>query len=223
LSHIILHIVCGIVVSFQDARITLTKPINDGGGSIMKKRFFMCVAIATLMVFLAAPALAEGDNYLSNKVGVGYQGMIAGSLINGISVRGWIGDNFGLEGSFSYGGIGVEIDGHDLADADLTLFEAKAMYAFIVKSNSRFYVGAKAGYGMIDVDFFEENMLDDDLWTLGAFVGSEWSWSEIPELGFNFDVGYNYIMFDTDIPDGGPEIELDLDGIAATFGIHYYF
>lgn len=190
----------------------------------MKKRLFTCVAIATLMVFMVAgPAMAEGDNYLSNRVGVGYQGMIAGDLINGISVRGWVGDNFGLEGSFSYGGVGVDIDGYNVADADLMLFEAKAMYAFVVKSNSRFYIGAKAGYGTIDVEFDGDTILDDDLWELGAFVGAEWSFPTIPEVGFNFDIGYNYIKYEEDLPYDGPELEIALDGIAATFGIHYYF
>ena len=187
----------------------------------MKKRFFTLVAIVTLALFMAVPALAEGDNYLSNKVGVGYQGMISGDLINGISVRGWIGDNFGLEGSFLYGGVEIDVPGGTLAEADVMLFEAKAMYAFIVKSNSRFYVGAKAGYGTIDVDFEEETLLDDDFWTAGAFVGAEWSFPTIPEVGFNFDVGYNYINYEEDFD--GFEVETSLDGIAATFGIHYYF
>ena len=183
------------------------------------------MAIATLMVFMVAgPALAEGDNYLSGKVGVGYQGMIAGDLINGISVRGWIGPNFGLEGSLLYGGISVDVPEGTLADADLILFEAKAMYAFVVKSNSRFYIGAKAGYGQIELNYQEEGVLDDDFWTAGAFVGAEWSFPTIPEVGFNFDVGYNYIKYDDNLfddPEG--EFEIALDGIAATFGIHYYF
>ena len=188
----------------------------------MKKRFFTCVAIATLMVFMVAgPALAESDNYLSGKVGAGYQGMVSDGYFNGISLRGWVNDNFGLEGSVFYGGMSLEVPGGTLAEADLTLFEAKVMFAPIVKSNSRFYLGAKAGYGMINVDFQEDSVLDDDLWSLGAFIGAEWNWSEIPELGFNFDIGYNYISYEEDFE--GDEVELNLDGIAATFGIHYYF
>ena len=181
------------------------------------------MAIATLMVFMVAgPALAEGDNYLSGKVGVGYQGMISGDLINGISVRSWIGPNFGLEGSLLYGGVGVDVPEGELADADLILFEAKAMYAFVVKSNSRFYLGAKAGYGQLDLDMYGgEEILDGKIWTAGAFVGAEWSFPTIPEVGFNFDVGYNYINYDDEID--GDDIEIALDGIAATFGIHYYF
>jgi len=188
---------------------------------IMRKRLLTCVVVVALMAFLAAPALAE-DNYLSNKVGVGYQGMMADDYLNGISVRGWINDNIGLEGSLFYGGMGIEADSFEVADADLMLFEAKAMYAFIVKSNSRFYAGAKFGYGMINLDAYEETLLDDSLWSLGTFIGAEWNWSEIPELGFNFDVGYNYINYEEDF-DGGHELEISLDGIAATFGIHYYF
>lgn len=187
----------------------------------MKKRLFTCVVIAALMVFLAAPVLAEDGNS-SKRIGVGYQGMIANDYLNGISVRGWINDKFGLEGSIFYGGIDVEADSFEVASADLTLLEAKGMYAFIIKSNSRFYAGAKVGYGMINLDAYEETLLDDSLWSLGTFIGAEWNWSEIPELGFNFDVGYNYIDYEEDF-DGGHTLGISLDGIATTFGIHYYF
>ncbi len=184
------------------------------------------MAIATLMMFMVAgPALAE-DNYLSGKVGVGYQGMIAGDLINGISVRGWATPNFGLEGSFVYGGVGVDVPDGELLDADMMLFEAKAMYAPIVKANSRFYLGAKAGYGQLDLEIFDgnEKVLDGDFWEFGAFVGAEWSFPTIPEVGFNFDIGYNYIKYEDNLFDEPEaEFEIGIDGIAATFGIHYYF
>ncbi len=185
----------------------------------MKKRFFTCMTVVALMVFVCAmPALAEEHNYISNKVGVGYQGMIASDYLNGISVRGWIGNNFGLEGSFFYGGIDAEgNNGYKITDSDVSLIEVKAMYAFLVKNNSRFYVGAKGGYGQLDIEAFGDKVTDDDLWSCGAFVGSEWNFQGIPELGFNFDVGYNYMNYDDD------NVDIDLDGIAVTFGIHYYF
>lgn len=187
----------------------------------MKKRFFVCVAMATLALFLVTGPAMASDNYLSGKVGVGYQGMLAGDLINGISVRGWVNDNFGLEGSFFYGGVSAEYEGYDIADADVALFEAKVMYAFVVKSNSRFYIGAKVGYGMVDLEVENYTVLDDDMWSLGAFIGAEWNLSEVPELGLNFDIGYSYLNYSHDVD--GVDVEIDLDGIAATFGIHYYF
>ena len=183
------------------------------------KRFFNCMAVATLMVFVCAmPALAEEGNYISKKIGIGYQGMIAGDYLNGISARGWIGDNFGLEASMFYGGIDVDAKGlGNVTDSDVSLFEVKAMYAFLVKKNSRFYVGAKGGYGKLDFDLVGSEITDDDLLSCGAFVGSEWNFQGIPELGFNFDVGYTYVDYDDD------NVDIKLDGIAATFGIHYYF
>ena len=172
-------------------------------------------AAALIVLACAMPALAEEGkgNYISNKIGVGYQGMVASDYLNGISVRGWIGNNFGLEASVFYGSIDADVNGYgNVTDSDMTLFEAKAMYAFLVKQNSRFYVGAKGGVGKLDYDID-----DDTVWTCGAFVGSEWNFQGIPELGFNFDVGYNYIDYDDD------HVDIKLDGIAATFGIHYYF
>lgn len=183
----------------------------------MKKRFLSIVAVAMVVMFLSVGSVfaadGAGKNFISNKVGVGYQGMVAGDYLNGISARGWIGNNFGLEASVFYGSIDADVNGYgNVTDSDMTLFEAKAMYAFLVKQNSRFYVGAKGGVGKLDYDID-----DDTVWTCGAFVGSEWNFQGIPELGFNFDVGYNYIDYDDD------HVDIKLDGIAATFGIHYYF
>ncbi len=56
----------------------------------MKKRFFSFVAVTMVVMFLSVGsvfAAEDGKNFIANKVGVGYQGMFAGSYINGISVR----------------------------------------------------------------------------------------------------------------------------------------
>jgi len=183
------------------------------------RTFFVSVGITLMMLVSVMPAMAQENNYISNRIGIGYQGMLAGEFLNGISARGWIGDNFGLELSGFYGSVDIDIDLEDEdvdledEDVDLTLGELKAMYAFIVKENSRFYVGAKGGYGQLDIGE------DVDLWECGVFIGSEWNFQGIPELGFNFDVGYNYLHIDEDDYD----VELDIDGIGVTFGIHYYF
>jgi len=168
-------------------------------------------------------AAEDGKNFITNKVGVGYQGIFAGSLLSGISVRGWVNNNFGLEGTLCYGNVDVDdnMSGFNM-DSDVVLFEAKAMYAPIVKTNSRFYVGAKANYGQLNVNnalgFDDE---DFNMWGLGGFIGAEWNLREIPELGFNFDVGYTYLNVEDD--SDNLDIETELDGTYVAFGIHYYF
>ncbi|MDX9745381.1 MAG: outer membrane beta-barrel protein [Syntrophales bacterium] len=201
----------------------------------MRKSFFVCLVTVLLMMLAAGPVLAEGQNYLSNRVGVGYQGLLSGDYVNGISVRGWFGDNFGLEGNFFFGEVDADVRVSSMGrmgniDADVWFIELKPMYALVVKPNSRFYVGMKFGYGEADLKVRVGDTkvkLDPDFWEIGALVGSEFSLPFMPEVAFNFDVGYNYVDTDSDIRVSGlgkvADIDLDMDGIFATWGIKYYF
>ena len=209
----------------------------------MRKSFVACLVAAVLMVALVAgPALAEGENYLANRVGVGYQGLLSKDVLNGVSVRGWFGNNFGLEGNLFFGSVDADVDSRlagfkSNTEADLWFIEIKPLYAFIVKPNSRFYAGMKFGYGEADLDVKVKDSddgstvakvkVDPDFWEIGALVGSEFSLPFMPEVAFNFDVGYNYMDTDSDVNVSGmgkiSDIDLDLDGVFATWGIKYYF
>jgi hypothetical protein len=60
----------------------------------------------------------------------------------------------------------------------------------------------------------------------GLLIGSEWSFPGLPEVGFNFDVGYSWLIYDNKISNEGDDyryLDLNLSGVSATFGIHYYF
>ena len=191
----------------------------------MKKRFLSIVAVAMVMMFLSvgsAFAAEDGKNFIANKVGVGYQGMVAGSFLNGLSVRGWITDRVGLEGNIFYGQADVDIEGQDYIKGDLWMLEAKAMYAFIVRSNSKFYAGAKLGYGQISVDYHGTEILDgESIWAPGVFVGAEYSLPSVPELGLNFEVGYQGVIFNNNVHD--IDVDIQIHGINAVVGVHYYF
>jgi hypothetical protein len=173
--------------------------------------------MVTVICLCAAPSFAA-DNY---KVGVGYQGMFAGNMLNGLSVRGWFGPNtaIGVEGNVFYGAMKAETSlTSDELDADLWMGEIKAMYAFLVKPNSRFYAGAKFAYGQYSVDPVD---FEGKVYVPGIFVGAEWNFPSLPEIGFNFDVGYNYIIDNNDVE--GEDIDLKLHGINVSAGIKYYF
>jgi hypothetical protein len=201
----------------------------------MKKRVLNGIALATLMLFLSAGFVFAADeaekNFISNKVGVGYQGMVAGNFLNGLSVRGWIGDRIGLEASGFYGRGSAEIEAYGEKDemkGDLWLIEAKAMYAFIVRNYSKFYAGGKFGYGQINASSgmmpYAEVIDGTTFFTPGLFVGSEWSFPQLPEVGFNFDVGYSWLIYNNKLnEDPYVYMNLNMNGISATFGIHYYF
>ena len=203
----------------------------------MKKGFLRCAAIAMLMVFLSVGSVFAADeagkNFISNKVGVGYQGMVAGSFLNGISMRGWIGERVGLEANGFYGSVNTEIEeggyGKSDFDANLWLIEAKAMFAVVSRSYSKFYVGGKMGYGQINASGDSgypmfEGIDGTSFLTPGVFIGSEWSFPQLPEVGFNFDVGYSWLLYDNKVnEDPYAYMKIGLSGISATFGIHYYF
>lgn len=182
----------------------------------MKRRVLSFVAVmATVICLCAAPSFAA-DNM---KIGVGYQGIIAGNMLNGLSVRGWVGPNtaIGVEGNVFYGSAEVDTPGTD-QKANLWLIEAKAMYAFIVRQNSRFFAGGKFGYGQFKTDPAD---LKGTLYIPGIFVGAEWNFPALPEVGFNFEVGYNYVLNKNKINDD--DVDLKLHGINVGAGIKYYF
>jgi len=194
----------------------------------MKKGFLSCVAIAMLMVFLSVGSVFAADdaakNFISSKVGIGYQGMIAGNLLNGASVRGWIGERIGLEGNFFLGAAKATSEGSEVIDADIWSIEAKVMYAPIVRSNSKFYVGAKLGYGQADLKAGGTELAKGtDFWTPGVLVGAEWSFPTIPEVGFNFEVGYSGIIYNSNKLLNDADFDIRLHGVNAAIGLHYYF
>ncbi len=188
----------------------------------------VCTSISTAILaalLLCSPALAA-DQASDWKVGAGYQAMWAGEFLNGISARAWYQDRFGIEGNFFYGGVDFEVssDWDDMREeADLYVGEIKLMYAPIVREYSKFYIGAQGSIGQFELD---GDLIDykDEIYGFGVFIGSEFHFQEIPELGFNFDVGYKHYFYE-DKPYGssGPEVDIELKGVGATFGIHYYF
>ena len=200
--------------------------LRDQGAKIerskrMKKGILgYVVVVAVLFLFTSSAFAQDAQKY---KIGVGYQGLFFGNTINGLSVRSWLGPNtaIGLEGNIFYGNAEVDIDGAtDDADADLYMLELKAMYAFIVRTNSRFYAGGKFGYGRLDVDI-DASDAKVDAYVPAVFVGAEWNFPQLPELGFNFEVGYSYAILEgNDVLDG---TDLDLSGINVGMGIKYYF
>lgn len=198
----------------------------------MKKGFMRLVVVIALTLFLSVGSVFAADdagkNFINSKVGIGYQGMVAGSFLNGLSARGWIGDRVGLEGSVFYGKADIEATDAGYtdmdADADLWMLEVKAMYALVVRDFSKFYIGGKIGYGQVSVSENGWDYIDGEaLWTPGVFVGAEWSFPQLPEVGFNFDVGYSAVLFNPTINGPNEDVDVKMHGVNATFGIHYYF
>ena len=170
--------------------------------------------IARILIIALLALMFIGLGSANAQMSVGYQGMIGSgsNMLNGISFRGWS-DDIGYEGTFFYG----DMDSDDLGnlDASIWIFDIQAMYTVIKNENSKFYVGLNGIYGGWDIEAGSAYDDDDYFWGGGPLIGAQFSFQGIPEVLFNWEVGYDFI--DTD------DLDLTISGINTTMGIHYAF
>ncbi len=177
----------------------------------------MKLKILTVMVLtmaLVGPAAAE----VPTGLGLGYQGMFVDNIINGASARYWMSDNMGIEGDLFH--LYVDNDGPIIGTstyANVIALMGKCLYAPVVKENSRFYIGGQLGYA---IAFLGGAKNDTHDLNLGGLMGAEYSFSDLPELGFNFEVGY---LWNYTFGPEAPNIDVHLFGINVSLGVHYYF
>ncbi|OHB66754.1 MAG: hypothetical protein A2Y76_02590 [Planctomycetes bacterium RBG_13_60_9] len=183
--------------------------------------------LLALLAFSSSATAADSEDLATEKtIGIGYEGMFLGEFLQGASVRGWLG-KVGLEANVWQSDVGVKIG--DLPSVDVSAFvlTGKIMYAPIVREHTKFYLGLQAGLGSIDLptgtlgDIADADIPDTsiDVFVFGPLFGVEYRFQELPELGFNWEVGYSFSSLDMDIVD--PSV--DLNGISITLGVHYYF
>ena len=162
----------------------------------------------------------------TKKLSLGYEGVLAGNFLQGVSSRYWFTDNVGGELNFYYGRLGLNVEnaGIDDAHASLLMGSAKVLYAPVVKAHSRFYVGLEGGIGNVGVENKDKDVLPGDVnvYTVSPLIGSEFYFAETPELGLNWEVGYRFQTINWDNGLAG-NADLKLDGTFVTVGAHYYF
>lgn len=187
------------------------------------------VVAAGLAVMLGAGSAVAAENPMTGKFGLGYQGVFAGDILQGISGRYWATENFGGEINLFYGRAGYDVEflGTEVEDGhgDLLLGTLKLMYSPIVKENSRFYVGLEGGIGSVNAEEDGSEMPGDiTVYTINPFFGAEYNFTELPELGLNFEVGYKFHNVSIDeVVDPGVDVDVNLDGTFVSLGAHYYF
>lgn len=180
----------------------------------MKK--VLCIAIATVMAVSLAHAEETSDE--PGNLGVGYQGLAFDGgeyIMNQISVR-YAPQPIG--GALVFGH--MKRDGKDgNSDYEYLLLQAKGFYTLIDRPNSDFYVGGSLGWGQYDYQSGSGlNTDEEDTLLIGALAGVEWNFAELPEIGFNFEIGYTAAMENDD--DDGDNI---FKGTSVSLGAHYYF
>lgn len=177
------------------------------------KKWMIVFAFVSAMG-MAAPSAAKESPI---EMGVGYQGLIAGNYLNSLSVRTWLGENIGVETNAFYCRIDVDDPTQSKEKfADLMALGLRLMYSAKNTDHSRFYTGLEYTYGEFEVIDLTDTVR---IRFYGVFVGSEFQFAELPELGFNFDIGYRVSEFEN--PNNS--VDFDVDGISATLGAHYYF
>ncbi|MEN8254119.1 MAG: hypothetical protein ABFR33_01495 [Verrucomicrobiota bacterium] len=170
------------------------------------KKILCIVAVAAMALAVQAEEAAKDDDVGS--IGVGYQGMFLGNLLNGVAVRGTPAP-IGWQVELTQGML--DTDGGP--EVDLLVLKGKAYYALVERENSKLYAGASVGYWMVDLFG-----ADIDGFSIAPLIGAEWNFAELPELGFNFEVSYEITELEAD---GGGD--LGISGINVSTGIVYYF
>lgn len=182
----------------------------------MKKLLCILMILAMGLTIQAAEKVDAG-------LGFGYQGIYFGNLINAASLRFAPGP---VGGQILFGTWNGDLDTNGGPEADMRLWtlQGKLLFTLIEKDYTDFYVGAKIGYSWADISVSgTSNEPDISDWTYGLLVGAEWFFAEIPEIGFNFEVAYDFNDLEYDSPAGGPDADIGLDGVNVNLGLHYYF
>ena len=196
----------------------------------MTMRKAVLLAGLALMFGAGTASAVEGRNTEKWSVGYQYMGLNTGGTTlfsdgaSGLSSRYWINNEFGVEGNIylssltdkNYDHPGIEQKTNVLAGT------VKGLYAPVVKENSRFFVGLEAGLGRVSYEYTGDPDYTDTLWLVRPLIGAEYNFAGIPELGFNFEVGYIFTSYSEDdsIVNHG---SLDMSGISIGAGVHYYF
>ena len=171
----------------------------------MKKALCIAVSAVALVAFTQT---VKAEDSAPGKFGIGYQGTTSGDWANGISLR-YAPKPLGAALVFSQL---YENEQDSYGDSETWMLDLKCFYSLIQRENSEFYVGGSVGY--LSEDDTGDNT---DAPTLGVLVGAEWNFSELPEIGFNFEVGYKAAFIDDE------DDNSDVMGTYASVGVHYYF
>lgn len=180
----------------------------------MKK--VLCITMMALMAMAVAQA-EEGSHEVS-QIGVGLRAIMfpQGDIMPAATIR-WAPAPLG--GEILIGQLTDNTDGGD--EVSMLSLAGKVLYSLIERENSAFYVGGELGMDKYELTNSGTTFWDETAISFGGLVGSEWRFSELPELGFNFEVGYYFSSWEDDA--SSPSAEGDHSGIVVSVGSTYYF
>lgn len=142
---------------------------------------------------------------LSKKTGVGFNSQLSGLNVDSLSVRHWFSKKTAAEGllGFSMG--------------DNTIFNLGGKFLTVIKEEKNLNL---YGFGIIGVESYEIETgnvkTDDSSLTVGGGFGSEFFFSDFPNLGFSAEIGINF-------NDNGDKSQFGTSaGWLSAVGIRYY-
>ena len=154
----------------------------------MKK---LVVGLVMVSILFSLPLEGQAVN-LEKRLGVGYSAL---SPLSGWSVRYWLSEALAVNGV---------IDFHFESDNNQFLFGGRIIYKVKDEKNLNLYLGGEIGGDL------RENA--DDNFCIGPFIGAEYFFAGLPNLGFGAEIGAYY--------------QSAVSAFATAysqFAIHYYF
>lgn len=184
------------------------------------------------IVALLAVTVVQAEDSEPGAFGIGYQGafMDQGYTMNQIALR------FApqpIGGALVIGQMSeFEEDDPKTYEETTTAWtlQGKFFYSLIERQNSDFYIGGLFGFGYYDYEDKPTSgggttYTDEEVsFILGFLAGVEWRFAELPELGFNFELGYNVEFMNEE---SGSTTKRERDsvfaGTSVSLGATYYF
>jgi len=166
------------------------------------RKVLTTICLVCLIAFVASTAAAKD---LTNRIGVGYNNQLNFNFLGGqdasvtdafiasqsISAKYWFTENLGIEPMVGYytaknkeiGGWAAEI-------------AAKVLYNLNKEENMNFYGGGGLGILPMKIDYGPHTQSDTGFEAM-AFLGVEFFFSGLPNLGFDVEFGLKYIDVST--------------------------
>ena len=179
---------------------------------------FTLAMIACFSGFKPTEALADSDTGEivangSGKFGIGFHNAFP---LSGISAKYWTSKGIGLQGFLMRVGFSLPIE--DLSGS-LTTVGGRFLYTVHTKPRVKFYLGAGTHYTDMEVSEGEYEDANSRGIGLEGVGGVEYSFSDLPNLGFAFEFGMGFLSLGTEDDD---DLNLHFT-TSGTVGIHYYF
>jgi hypothetical protein len=211
----------------------LSKLKNQITGGIKMKNFSLFFTIILMLVQLCGSAdetfavdndtnnespaddkasIASTDNN-DGKLGVGFHNRFP---VSGLSCKFWTPTGVGFQGILSRFGFSLPTEN---VSASLTTLGGRLLYTIKRETRTKFYIGGGGSYTDVSAEA-EGDSESASGFGLEGVGGIEYTFSDLPNLGFSFEFGIGFLRLTPEDSDDNIDLHFTTSG---TVGIHYYF